>query len=93
MATGLRVRTLCSDHLDPLAGQPIGPRSDRSAAAGASTAKHPEDEIARALAEARGNVSSAARRLGVHRNKVRRWLDRYRVDPEYFKAPVKSRSS
>jgi transcriptional regulator with PAS, ATPase and Fis domain len=36
----------------------------------------PEDEIAEALRLERGNVSRAAGRLGVHRNKVRRWLEK-----------------
>jgi DNA-binding NtrC family response regulator len=89
-ATGSGVRTLGSDHLDPRAGRAIGPRSDRLGSAGA--ASHPQDEIATALAETHGNVASAARRLGVHRNKVRRWLDRYSVNPEHFKSHAKVRS-
>jgi transcriptional regulator with AAA-type ATPase domain len=45
----------------------------------------PEDEIAAAMAAEEGNVASAARRLGVHRNKVRRWLERHQVDARHFK--------
>jgi ActR/RegA family two-component response regulator len=30
-------------------------------------------------------VVGAARRLGIHRNKVRRWLERYAVDAEHFR--------
>jgi transcriptional regulator with GAF, ATPase, and Fis domain len=31
-------------------------------------------EVEAALREARGNVTGAARRLGLHRNQLRRWL-------------------
>jgi transcriptional regulator with AAA-type ATPase domain len=51
----------------------------------ASAASFPRDEIADAMAHERGNVASAARRLGVHRNKVRRWLERHKVEARYFK--------
>ncbi|MCC6551666.1 MAG: sigma 54-interacting transcriptional regulator [Polyangiaceae bacterium] len=44
----------------------------------------PEDEIAAALREDRGNVSAAAKRLGISRNKVRRWLDKHDVDRTRF---------
>jgi transcriptional regulator with AAA-type ATPase domain len=90
MAIGSGVGTL---RLGPLAGRPIARPSDCAGPSGAIAASHPQDEIATALDEARGNVSSAARRLGVHRNKVRRWLDRHAVAPEQFKAPAKGRGS
>ena len=35
------------------------------------------DDLEAALAEAGGNVSAAARQLGVHRNQLVRWLDAY----------------
>jgi transcriptional regulator with GAF, ATPase, and Fis domain len=47
--------------------------------------EYPADEVAAALTEQAGNVLGAARQLGVHRNKVRRWLARYEVDPRHFK--------
>ena len=52
----------------------------------------PRDEIAEAMAREGGNVTSAARRLGVHRNKVRRWLERHRVDARQFKLSGKTTS-
>jgi transcriptional regulator with GAF, ATPase, and Fis domain len=45
----------------------------------------PKDEVAAALLEAGGNVVAAARKLGISRNKVRRWLERYAVDASAFK--------
>lgn len=37
-----------------------------------------------ALRAERGSVRAAARRLGVHRNQLRRWLDKHKVDPRRF---------
>jgi DNA-binding NtrC family response regulator len=45
----------------------------------------PDDEIARSLSAEAGNVLAAARKLGIHRNKIRRWLERYGVDARDFK--------
>jgi transcriptional regulator with AAA-type ATPase domain len=45
----------------------------------------PRDEFAEAMVSEGGNVASAARRLGVHRNRVRRWLERHQLDPRHFK--------
>lgn len=50
-----------------------------------SAPSYPEDDYAAALAAESGNVSRAAVRLGVHRSKVRRWLERYDVSAEHFK--------
>ncbi|MFO0548008.1 MAG: sigma 54-interacting transcriptional regulator [Polyangiaceae bacterium] len=36
-----------------------------------------DDDVRRALAAESGNVSRAARLLGVHRNRVRRWLEKH----------------
>jgi transcriptional regulator of acetoin/glycerol metabolism len=80
-AAGARdAKVLGADALDQAAGTLIAteltsePRSE-----------FPEDEVATALAAEAGNVLAAARRLGVHRNKVRRWLERHGVDPQRFK--------
>jgi transcriptional regulator with AAA-type ATPase domain len=71
---------LTAGDLGALAGRPI------SGAPPASTASEwPNDAIAAALAAARGNVVGAARQLRVHRNTVRRWLERHRVDAKVFK--------
>jgi transposase-like protein len=48
-------------------------------------AELPDDEFAAALAAEGGNVAGAARRLGVHRNRVRRWLERHDVEATRFK--------
>jgi transcriptional regulator with PAS, ATPase and Fis domain len=39
------------------------------------------DVIENALREEQGNVTRAAKRLGLHRNQLRRWLERNAVDP------------
>lgn len=64
---------VAAEDLDARAGTELG---------GATTTEPPRDEIARALAEEGGNVTRAARRLGIHRNKVRRWLERHALDPK-----------
>jgi Sigma-54 interaction domain/FHA domain len=78
---------LAADRLGPTAGEPI-PRSLPAP----SSLRVPDDEFAAALAHAEGNVVRAARGLGVHRNKVRRWLERHQVDAARFKASSKRRS-
>lgn len=40
--------------------------------------------IEKALAESDGKVATAARELGVHRNQLRRWLEKNEVDPKQF---------
>jgi transcriptional regulator with GAF, ATPase, and Fis domain len=41
-------------------------------------------EIEAALREAHGNVTGAAKKLGLHRNQLRRWLTKHEVDPRQF---------
>jgi transcriptional regulator with GAF, ATPase, and Fis domain len=41
-------------------------------------------EIETALQGARGNVTGAAKNLGLHRNQLRRWLTKHEVDPRQF---------
>jgi transcriptional regulator with GAF, ATPase, and Fis domain len=81
---------LSAGDLSPTAGTPLGGTPLGGTPAPRSTpldaAAVPEDAVAVALAESGGNVASAARQLGVHRNKVRRWLDRHRVDANLFKS-------
>lgn len=72
---------LTAADLAPTAGKPLSGAPPPPEAMSA----FPSDEVAAALVKAQGNVVSAARELGVHRNKVRRWLERYRVDPKDFK--------
>jgi transcriptional regulator with GAF, ATPase, and Fis domain len=60
----------------------------RSAASSSTppAAQAPNDEVAAALLESGGNVVAAARKLGISRNKVRRWLERYALDASAFKS-------
>ena len=49
----------------------------------------PQPELSREAIEAglkreQGNVTRAARTLGMHRNQLRRWLTRHNVDPKIF---------
>lgn len=87
-------RTVEAKDLDPLAGVGLGPEaldpharqtaSDPRPAPSRASNAPPEDEIAEALRHERGNVSRAASRLGVHRNRIRRWLEKNGVDRSYF---------
>jgi DNA-binding NtrC family response regulator len=45
------------------------------------------DAVEAALQQERGNVTGAARVLGVHRNQLRRWLIRLGIDPATFGGP------
>jgi ActR/RegA family two-component response regulator len=38
-----------------------------------------KESIERALADANGNVSAAARSLGLHRTQLRRWLSKHKI--------------
>jgi transcriptional regulator with AAA-type ATPase domain len=73
-------KVLTTEQLSPAAGRPIA-----GGAGDVKPATYPEDEVAAALTAEAGNVLGAARKLGVHRNKIRRWLERYGVDPRDFK--------
>jgi DNA-binding NtrC family response regulator len=42
------------------------------------------DVIEETLRSTGGKVATAARRLGVHRNQLRRWLQEHGVDPRSF---------
>jgi DNA-binding NtrC family response regulator len=80
-ACAREMKMLTADALTKTAGTRIvAPQSSKRAP------KYPDDEVANALVAEAGNVVGAARKLGVHRNKVRRWLERYGVDPRYFKS-------
>ncbi len=81
VASAADPRPLGAEDLAPNAGVPIG-----NELPAARVQPFPEDEIARALAAEAGNVLAAARRLGIHRNKIRRWLERHHLDAQHFKA-------
>jgi transcriptional regulator with PAS, ATPase and Fis domain len=77
------------EHLAPGAGLPHESKSDDSGAddKGARIDKTmlPErDVIETTLRETGGKVATAARKLGVHRNQLRRWLRENDVDPQSF---------
>ena len=63
------------DHFAKDAGMPLGPAAESEAPP--ATARNLDDaEIERVLAEHSGNVTAAARVLGLHRNQLRRWVDK-----------------
>jgi DNA-binding NtrC family response regulator len=79
-------------HLAAEAGTPLGTSASLPPAAGdsegapagqsnvpphKSAAAWSDEEIAQALADNRGNVRGTARALGMHRNQLRRWLEKH----------------
>ncbi len=52
--------------------------------AGSSSLLPPTSEIEDALRECTGKVATAARKLGVHRNQLRRWLEKNHIDPQSY---------
>lgn len=60
-------------HLPEGAGLPYAATSDA-----VPSVLPPREEIEAALAACEGKVATAARKLGVHRNQLRRWLDKNR---------------
>lgn len=79
-AAGQGSSVLAAEDLNPDAGAPM-----QRAGASSAAPRFPSDEVAAALTAASGNVLGAARLLGVNRNKVRRWLERYALDASAFK--------
>lgn len=78
-------KALKLEHLSPTAGMPL-PRAESATLPVAGASAVPTDDVAEALRAEGGNVLGAARRLGVHRNKVRRWLERHGLEAESFKS-------
>jgi transcriptional regulator of acetoin/glycerol metabolism len=64
---------LLAEHLAPDAGTRIEPCAPLGAAARSASALD-DAQIAAVLGEHQGNVSRAAKALGLHRNQLRRWL-------------------
>ena len=77
---------LSHDELGSSAGRAL------SAASAAPSTEIPDDQVAAALESEAGNVAGAARRLGIHRNKVRRWLERHGIDAQRFRTRNKRES-
>ena len=76
-------KSLGASDLDPTAGVALGGRA-RAATSSKGRASVPADDVAEALRREGGNVSRAAVRLGVHRNRIRRWLEKHNVDRRTF---------
>ena len=64
------------EHLLDEAGAAMGPGPAGSSTPRAGIARWSDDEIRRALADNAGNVRATARALDVHRNQLRRWLEK-----------------
>ena len=62
----------------PAAGESEGARAAQTSAPPAKSASAwSDEEIAQALADNGGNVRGTARALGMHRNQLRRWLEKH----------------
>jgi DNA-binding NtrC family response regulator len=77
-------------HLAEGAGEPLPPVAGQGQDAGDRDERGDEDHafvmpergaIEAALAQHGGRVATAARALGIHRNQLRRWLTRNKIDP------------
>ena len=68
-----------SKDLSPTAGEEISPEVKAS-----SQPELSREAIEAGLKREQGNVTRAARALGMHRNQLRRWLTRHGVDPRAF---------
>ena len=77
-AAAARSKRLEAEHLGSEVGQPIA----RAGAPGDPAAE--QARIEAALTKARGNVTQAARDLGLHRNQLRRYLAAHALDPRRF---------
>lgn len=64
------------DHFASDAGRSLGPSSPSDPAPIASAKQHSDEDIERALEAHGGNVTAASRALGLHRNQLRRWLEK-----------------
>jgi transcriptional regulator of acetoin/glycerol metabolism len=60
------------------------PASVTTAASQTGSAELPRETIEAALRREQGNVTRAAKALGLHRNQLRRWIAKNNVDPKAF---------
>ena len=58
-----------------------------------TTAELSREVIEAALRKEQGNVTAAARALGLHRNQLRRWVSKHGVDPREFGAAAEDEAS
>ncbi len=73
-------------HLGETAGTAFtaAPRAADPSGAASSVAPPTRSQLTAVLRRAAGNVSAAARELGVHRTQLRRWLERHALDARDF---------
>jgi transcriptional regulator with PAS, ATPase and Fis domain len=62
----------------------VGESSSGSSMQARGNVLPPRERIEQALRDSGGRVATAARNLGLHRNQLRRWLDKNDVDPQAF---------
>jgi transcriptional regulator of acetoin/glycerol metabolism len=74
-------------HLAEDAGREYAPVDAASRSAPAPAALPPRERIEEALRACGGRVTTAARTLGLHRNQLRRWLEKNGIDPQTFGLP------
>jgi transcriptional regulator of acetoin/glycerol metabolism len=79
-------RTVVKDRdLSETAGREMGePRASTPTTPAATTGDLSREAIEAALRHQNGNVTRAAKELGLHRNQLRRWLGKHGVDPHAF---------
>ena len=68
--------TLDAQHLSPDAGRVITATSGDGDSPKRSVSATSDEQIEQALSEHQGNVTRAAQALGLHRNQLRRWLEK-----------------
>ncbi|MFO0755819.1 MAG: sigma 54-interacting transcriptional regulator [Byssovorax sp.] len=51
---------------------------------GPRPADHSKENILATLRKEKGNVTRAAKALGLHRNQLRRWIDKNKIDPKTY---------
>jgi len=73
-------------HLAGSAGMPpagsVKPVLPRASEEQVREADLERSQVVEALKRCEGRVATAARELGVHRNQLRRWLEKHKVDPK-----------
>ena len=78
-------RTVVKDRdLPESAGREITEGRSPTPGAGTPVAEASREAVERALRGAHGNVTRAARQLGMHRNQLRRWITKNGVDPKAY---------
>jgi transcriptional regulator with GAF, ATPase, and Fis domain len=89
-ARGEDATTVEERHLEPSAGMPFTASAVDEVPSTSTSEPAPlpsRDTIEAALRDAGGQVQTAARTLGLHRNQLRRWLARTGLDPRSFIDP------